>query len=66
MGERVGRDGVGTLSFEPIPPMWAMYAGSGLEWMMGGLSALPLQFFDVKDASRVASLIEQQREAAAR
>jgi len=34
--------------------------------MMGGLSALPLQFFDVKDASRVASLIEQQREAAAR
>jgi len=66
VGERIGRDGVGTLSFEPIPPMWVMYAGSGLEWMMGGLATLPLQFFDVKEASRVAALIEQQREAAVR
>lgn len=53
VGMRAGRDGVGTLSFEPIPPMWAMYAGSGLEWLMGGLSALPLQFFDV--GTRLAS-----------
>jgi hypothetical protein len=63
VGERIGRDGVGTLSFEPVPLMWAMYAGSGLEWMMGGLSALPLQFFDIPDASRVAALIQEQREA---
>jgi hypothetical protein len=65
VGDRVGRDGVGTLSFEPMPAMWAMYAGSGLEWMMGGAAALPLQFMDIKDASRVAGLIEEQRQAAA-
>lgn len=57
---------MGTLSFEPIPPIWAMYAGSGLEWILGGLAALPLQFFDIKDASRVAALIAEQREAATR
>lgn len=62
IGQRIGADGVGTLSFEPIPPIWAMYAGSGLEWMIGGLSALPLQFFDVKDAANLVALIEQQRE----
>jgi hypothetical protein len=66
VGERVGGDGVGTLSFEPIPLMWAMYAGSGLDWMIGGLSALPLQFFDIRDAPRVAALIEEQREHATR
>lgn len=61
---RIGRDGVGTFRFEPLAPMWAPYAGSGLEWIVGGVSAMPLQFFDVQEASKVEALIEQQREAA--
>ena len=64
IGERIGRDGVGTLAFEPVPPMWAMYAGSGMESLIGGLSALPLQFFDIPDAPRVAALIAEQRDQA--
>lgn len=66
VGVRTARTGVGTLSFEPVPPMWAWYAGSGMEWMIGGLSALPLQFLDIKDPSRVAALIEEQRLQATR
>ena len=57
-------DGSGTLTFgTPTAGIWNMYADTGLEFFMGGMTG-PLAFRDIPRVAEVAELIERARDEA--